>query len=84
MNCFPLESLLRAVNVERVDFFSLDVEGHEYKILKAFPFNKFDIKVRQNHLSDKIFLTQFLIKNFLPHLRLSWLNISSPRKGAKQ
>ncbi|OXA53684.1 Protein Star [Folsomia candida] len=45
VNCFPLESLLRAVNVERVDFFSLDVEGHEYKILKAFPFNKFDIKI---------------------------------------
>ena len=44
--CFPLQSLLRAANLTSIDYFSLDVEGLELKILKTFPFQDFDIKVR--------------------------------------
>ena len=43
--CFPLYSALLALNRTRVDFFSLDVEGHELKILKTIPWNKVQIKV---------------------------------------
>ena len=46
VQCFPLQSLLRAANLTSIDYFSLDVEGLELKILKTFPFKDFDIKVR--------------------------------------
>ncbi|ESO03325.1 hypothetical protein HELRODRAFT_173611 [Helobdella robusta] len=42
--CFPLQSLLLAIGVKNVDFFSLDVEGDEVPILKSLPFNEIDIK----------------------------------------
>ena len=46
VDCFPLYSLLMAINVTVVDYFSLDVEGVEYKILENIPFDKLTIKVR--------------------------------------
>jgi len=47
VECFPLYSLLAAINVTTVDYLSLDVEGVEYKILKSIPFDKLTIKVNQ-------------------------------------
>ena len=48
IDCFPLESILAAINVKEIDFLSLDVAQpaqNEYKILKAVPFDKIEIKV---------------------------------------
>ena len=45
LQCFPLYSYLAALNVTTVDYFSLDVEGAEFSILKTIPWNKVDIKV---------------------------------------
>lgn len=42
--CFPLFSMLRALNVSTVDYFSLDVEGAELQVLKTIPFDEVDIK----------------------------------------
>jgi hypothetical protein len=36
---------LLAVGQTQIDFFSLDVEGHELKILKTIPWHKVYIKV---------------------------------------
>ena len=52
VQCFPLYSILLAVNNTKVDFFSLDVEGHEVKILKTITYNRVEIKVRKN-FNDK-------------------------------
>ncbi len=41
--CFPLESLLAALNRTHVDYFSLDVEGKELEVLKTIPFDKIRI-----------------------------------------
>ncbi len=41
--CFPLESILLALNQTHVDYFSLDVEGLELDILKTIPFNRIQI-----------------------------------------
>ena len=46
VQCFPFYSILLAVNQTRVDFFSLDIEGHELHVLKTIPWHKVDIKVR--------------------------------------
>ena len=41
--CFPLESILLALNHTHVDYFSLDVEGLELDILKTIPFDRIQI-----------------------------------------
>ena len=45
VECFPVASILFALNVTTVDYFSLDVEGAELQVLKTIPFGLFDIKV---------------------------------------
>ena len=45
VQCFPLYSLLLAINQTRVDFLSLDVEGDEVKVLQTIPYRKVDIKM---------------------------------------
>lgn len=47
VQCFPLYSILLASNRTTVDYFSLDIEGHEIRVLKTIPWKKTDIKV--NH-----------------------------------
>lgn len=42
--CFSLETILRALDVKKVDYFSLDVEGGESYVLKAIDFSKTDIE----------------------------------------
>ena len=54
IQCFPFYSVLLAVGQTQIDFFSLDVEGHELKILKTIPWHKVDIKVR-----DVLFFIHF-------------------------
>lgn len=39
-----LDSILEEANIEHVDFFSLDVEGYEYKVLQGFNFRKYKPK----------------------------------------
>ncbi|KAG0729173.1 Transposon TX1 uncharacterized protein [Chionoecetes opilio] len=44
VQCFPLATYLLALNVTTVDYFSLDVEGAEFDVLKTIPWEKVDIK----------------------------------------
>ena len=41
--CIPVYSLLEAINMLHINFFSLDVEGAELEILKTIPFDKVKI-----------------------------------------
>ena len=45
VDCFPLHAILLALNVTRVDYFSLDVEGAELDVLNTVPFDRIDIRV---------------------------------------
>lgn len=45
VKAIPLELLLACVNRSTVDFWSLDVEGVESKILESFPFAKIEVGV---------------------------------------
>ena len=45
VQCFPFYSLLSAMNVKVVDYFSLDVEGMELQVLQTIPFDKIRINV---------------------------------------
>lgn len=48
MHCFPLYSILLAVGNVNIDYFSLDIEGHELAVLKTIPFHKTNIEVTIN------------------------------------
>lgn len=48
VQCMPLYSLLAAIKVTTVDYFSLDVEGNELEVLKTIPFDKIYIRVSHN------------------------------------
>ncbi len=52
VQCFPLYSVLLALNRTTVDFFSLDVEGFELDVLRTIPWDKVDIKVNINNLNQ--------------------------------
>ncbi|OXA63951.1 Protein Star [Folsomia candida] len=43
--CFPVFSLLKAINITTVDYFSLDIEGAELSVLKTIPWDRVHIKV---------------------------------------
>ena len=49
--CFPLFGVLKAINVTKVDYFSLDVEGNEMDVLRTIPFDNVDITVEYYFLS---------------------------------
>ena len=40
-----LQKALTAFKMFKIDYATLDIEGAEYKVLKSFPFNRFDIEV---------------------------------------
>ena len=42
--CFSLNTILKAIGVDKVDYFSLDVEGGEFSVLKDLNFNSLGIK----------------------------------------
>ncbi|XP_068233800.1 protein Star-like [Palaemon carinicauda] len=45
VQCIPLESMLMALRVTRVDLLVLDIEGAEMAVLKHFDLDKFDVQV---------------------------------------
>ena len=42
--CLPFHTILSSLHITTVDYFSLDVEGAEFKVLQTIPFDKLDIK----------------------------------------
>ncbi|ODM93917.1 Protein Star, partial [Orchesella cincta] len=44
VQCYPLYSVLSAIDKLTVDYFSLDIEGAELAVLKTIPFDKVSIK----------------------------------------
>lgn len=42
--CFSIHTILKAINITKVDYFSLDVEGGEVDVIQSIPFDKLDIK----------------------------------------
>lgn len=43
--CFPLYSILLAVGRTKIDYLTLDIQGHELRVLKTLPWEKVDITV---------------------------------------
>ncbi|KAK2161951.1 hypothetical protein LSH36_107g05100 [Paralvinella palmiformis] len=45
LQCFPIYSILMALDVSHVDFFSLDIEGAEVEVLYTIPFDRITVDV---------------------------------------
>ncbi|KAK2141270.1 hypothetical protein LSH36_1131g00010 [Paralvinella palmiformis] len=57
IQCLPLYSILSAIGVSHVDYFSLDVEGAEIDVLKTIPFDEVRIdvvSVEKRIIGDKV------------------------------
>ena len=55
--CFSLNTIMKALGLKKIDFFSLDIEGGEYAVLKTIDFNKLDIEtfvIEHNGRSESI------------------------------
>ena len=42
--CFSLNTIMKALGHNKIDFFSLDIEGVEYDVLKTIDFNQLNIE----------------------------------------
>jgi len=66
VQCFPLTSILDALNVHHIDYLSLDVEGAEIEILKTVDWTKLTVDVltiEYNLSVDKLRKIRSLFKN---------------------
>jgi len=57
VTCYDINKILKENNINKVDFFTIDTEGNEFKILKTIQFNDFDFDifiVENNYESDEI------------------------------
>ena len=45
VQCFPIQAVLKAIDSPKVTYFSLDIEGAEYDVLKTIDFDKIDISL---------------------------------------
>lgn len=45
VQCFPLYSVLQALGNPKISYFSLDIEGAEYQVLKTIPWKNVDIEL---------------------------------------
>ena len=55
VQCFPLYSVLKALNISAVDYFSLDIEGAEFVVLNTIPWEKVNmtlLSIETNHAGD--------------------------------
>jgi len=57
IQCLPLYSILLALGNPTVHYFSLDVEGAEFPILRTIPWDQVDIRVLsvESHLAGRLF-----------------------------
>jgi len=46
VHCMPFFSIYRVIARKEIDFFVLDIEGHEVEVLHTIPFEKINILVR--------------------------------------
>lgn len=51
VQCFPIFSILNALSISTIDYFSLDIEGSEMELLANIPFDKIFIKVH-NYINN--------------------------------
>lgn len=52
VKCFPLFSLILAMNVTNIDYFSLNTGGSELQVLETVPFDRVKIEIIEVHVTS--------------------------------
>nr|CAH7757671.1 unnamed protein product [Callosobruchus chinensis] len=71
VKCFPIYSLMLAMNVTNIDYFSLDTGGTELQVLETIPYDRVRIEVIGVHLTTNDSESN-TIKEFLETKRYSF------------
>jgi FkbM family methyltransferase len=86
---FPMQLILEELSISNIDFFSLDVEGHEYEVLNGINFEKtyikylcievksFDKEKIFKFLSDKNFILIESLTDFNTKENSSWDGVTN-------
>ena len=82
VQCFPLYSVLKALENPKIDYFSLDIEGAEYAVLKTLPWKHVDISVLSveiNHAGEifdgnRYDIGQFLEDSGYKYIGTKWID----------
>ncbi|KAK7055034.1 hypothetical protein SK128_024958 [Halocaridina rubra] len=79
MQCFPLYSYLVALNITKVDYFSLDVEGAEFTILQTIPWDKVDIQTLSvefihDHVGKQVIQDYMSERGYYVHSEVTHVN----------
>ena len=61
--CFSLNTIMKALNVDKVDFFSLDVEGSEYEVIQSIDYDKLKIRLISIETTQSLPHKQPIIKH---------------------
>jgi FkbM family methyltransferase len=76
--CFSLATIMRAIGVSHVDYFSLDVEGGEMDVLKGINFAKIEIESftieHNNDRKNKEAINSFMLENGYKILKEDYLD----------
>jgi hypothetical protein len=67
--CFSLHTILSALNISQVDYFSLDVEGSEMDVLNSIDFNRIDFKTIT---VEHFFLNSEVLIDFMKQRNLTY------------
>ncbi|KAG7153375.1 protein Star-like [Homarus americanus] len=84
VQCYPLHSILLALNRTYIDLFSLDIEGDEFWVLKTIPFDKMEFRVivvEVKHIAEgpKV-LTDFMLSKGYIFLKTHHINVIYGKK----
>lgn len=86
VQCFPLYSILLALNRTNIDFFSLDIELHERFVLKTIPFHKLNITLLavetiRGHIKIERELLDAAYNEIVDHMELQGYGLLHPKKS---
>ncbi|XP_022906085.1 protein Star [Onthophagus taurus] len=70
VKCFPLYSLLLAMNSTKIDYLTLKTGGTELQILETLPFDRVDVQVINVHMNKDI--EKDILKKFLSTKRYAF------------
>ena len=78
VQCFPLQAVLEALNLPKIDYFSLDIEGAEFPVLQNLNWNKIHISslsVEINHAGEIFDGTREDIYELMLTNGFEWFNL---------
>jgi len=82
VQCFPLHHYLLALGQTTVDYFSLDVEGAEFKVLQNIPWDRVDIKTLSVEFSHDVEGKEVILRYMTARGYIMYTEVTDPNNLA--